>query len=48
MELSVHSDYRPVARIFRRGVTWMCDVYVYMHKHERLGGVGARSPKVIF
>ena len=20
---------RPVARIFRRGVTWMCDVYVY-------------------
>ena len=27
---------RPVARIFRRGVTWVCDVYICMHKHARL------------
>ena len=24
---------RPVARTFRRGLTWVSDVYVYMHKH---------------
>ena len=31
---------RPVARIFRRGVTWMSN----LHKHTRLGGLGACSP----
>ena len=39
---------RPIARIFRRGVTWMYDVYVYMHKHERLGGSGGMLPQEIF
>ena len=33
---------RPVARIFRRGVTWMSVVYVYIHKHA---GLGACSPR---
>ena len=40
---------RPVARILRRGVTWMSDVCVYMYKHERLkevsgGGWGHAPP----
>ena len=26
--------HRPIAKIFRRGVTWMCDVYVKM-LHDR-------------
>ena len=36
--------FRPVARIFRRGVTWVSDVYVCMHKHARLGGSGGMLP----
>ena len=36
------------ARIFTRGVTWMCDVYVYMHKHVRLGGSEGMLPQGIF
>ena len=35
---------RPVARIFRRGVTWMCNLY----KHTRLGGSGGMLPQEIF
>ena len=35
---------RPVARIFRRGVTWMSN----LHKHIRLGGLGACSPRKFF
>ena len=31
---------RPVARIFRRGVTWMSGLY----KHARLGGVWGHAP----
>ena len=36
---------RLTARIFRRGVTWIGDVYVYMHKHERPGGSGGMLPQ---
>ena len=36
---------RPVARIFRRGVTWMYVMYVYMHRHAGLGSLEACSPK---
>ena len=36
---------RPIARIIRRGATWVSDVYVCMHKHARLGGLGAYSPR---
>ena len=38
---------RPIARIFRRGVTSVSDMYVCMHKHARVGGgrVGACSPR---
>ena len=36
--------FRPVARIFRRGVTWMSD----LHKHARLGGSGGMLPQKIF
>ena len=35
---------RPVARIFRRGVTWMSN----LHKHARLAGSGGMLPKEIF
>ena len=38
---------RPVGLL--EGVfTWMCDVYVYMHKHERLGESGDMLPHEIF
>ena len=48
-KLSHFSTYtRPVARICRRGVTWMLDVYVHIHKHARLGGSGGMSPQKIF
>ena len=36
---------RPVARIFRRGVTWMCYLYACMHKYARLGGSGGMLPQ---
>ena len=39
---------RPVARIFRRGVTCVSDVNVYMHKHARLGGSGGMLSQKIF
>ena len=29
------------------GVTWVSDVYVYMHKHARLGGSGGMPPQEI-
>ena len=45
--LVMHNFSRLVAKIFRRGITWMCDVYVYMHKHERLGGSGGMLPQEI-
>ena len=32
--------YKPVARIFRRGVTWMSN----LHKHTRLGRVWGHAP----
>ena len=32
---------RPVARSFRRGVTWMSN----LHKHKRLGGSGGMLPQ---
>ena len=35
---------RPVARIFRRGVTWMSN----LHRHTRLGGSGGMLPREIF
>ena len=35
---------RPVARIFRRGVIWMSNLY----KHTRLGGCGGMLPQEIF
>ena len=34
---------RPVARIFRRGATWMSN----LHKHTRLGGSGGTLPREI-
>ena len=37
-------DSRPIGRIFRRGVTWMPD----LHKHARLEGLGACSPRRFF
>ena len=37
-------ETRPVARIFRRGVTWMCNLY----KHTRFGGSGGMLPQEIF
>ena len=40
--------FRPVARIFRRAVTCVSDVNVYMHKHARLGGSGGMLPKKNF
>ena len=39
---------RPIARTYRRGVTWMSDMYVHMHKDARLGGLGACSPRKLF
>ena len=45
--LVMHNLSRPIARIFRREITWVCDVYVYMHKHERLGGSGGMLPQEI-
>ena len=39
---------RPVARISRRGVTWMWKVYVCMHNHVRVGGSGGMLPQEIF
>ena len=40
-------NFRPVTRIFRMGVTWMFDLYVCMHKHERLVGSGGMLPQEI-
>ena len=37
-----------MGRIFRRGITCVSDVNVYMHNHARLGGLGAWSPRKIF
>ena len=36
----IRSDYKSVAMIFRRRVTWVSDVYVCMRKHARLGRFG--------
>ena len=47
-ESPVNNVYRPVAWIFRRGVTRVYDVYVCMHKHARLGGSGGMLPQEIF
>ena len=33
---------------FQRGVTWVSVVHVCMHKHARLGGLGACAPKKFF
>ena len=41
-------NIRPVARIFRRRVTWMSDVYVCMHKHARLGVSGGMLHQEMF
>ena len=38
---ALHTQIRPVARIFRRGVTWMSN----LHKHTRLGGSGGMPPR---
>ena len=38
--------YRPVARIFRRGVTWMSDLR--KHACKTRGGLGACSPRKFF
>ena len=32
-------QYSPIAKTFGRGVTWMSDVYVYMHKHAPTGNL---------
>ena len=45
--LQNHVIHRPVARIFRRGVTWMC-ACIGMPKHARLGGSGGMLPQEIF
>ena len=47
--LSLFIDYcvrncRPIARIFRRGVTWTSD----FEKHAKLGGSGGMVPQEIF
>ena len=39
---------RPIARICRRGVIWVSDLYVCVHKHARLGGSGGMLPQEIF
>ena len=39
---------RPIDRIFRRGVTWVSDVYVCMHKHARLEGSRGMLPQENF
>ena len=39
---------RPVARIFRRGVTWVYGVYVCRHKNARVGGSRGMFPQEIF
>ena len=36
---------RPVATIFRRVVTWMCDVYICVYKYASLGGSGGMLPQ---
>ena len=36
------TTFRAVARIFRRGVT---DLFVCVHKHAKVGGLGACSPR---
>ena len=41
------STVRPVARIFRRRVTWVCDLYV-CNKYVQLGGCGGMVPQEIF
>ena len=46
--LAMHDCFQAIARIFTRGVTWMSDVYVYMHKHARLGGSRGMLPQEIF
>ena len=37
--------FRPIARIFARGVTWVFDVYVCMYNHARLEGSGGMLPQ---
>ena len=38
---------RTVARIYRRGVTWMSNVYVYMYKACKTRGVWGYAPQEI-
>ena len=41
-----HDSSSPyVAKIFRRGVTWMTKVYVCMHDHVEWRGLGGCSPR---
>ena len=42
------SDNVQARRIFRRGVTCVSGVNVYMHKHARLGGSVGMLPQKIF
>ena len=43
-----HSLYLArIARISRRGITWMLKMYVCMHNHVRLGGCGGMLPQEI-
>ena len=52
MQVAAFAEYhgtihiRPVARIFRRGVTWASNVYVCMHKHGRVvtRGIWGHAP----
>ena len=39
---------RPIARVFRREVTWVSDVHVWMYKHARLGGCRGMFPLEIY
>ena len=40
---------RPAATIFRRVVTWMCDVYICVYyKYASLGGSGGMLPQKKF
>ena len=41
--LCICTPYRPIARSFRRGVTWVFVVYVYIYNHASVGGLGACS-----
>ena len=46
-ELNFWCLCRPVARIYRQGVTCVSDVDGYMDKHARVGGSGGMLPQEI-